>query len=110
MFQKLQKRWGVSAIRVVLVLCTFAVGGSFSGWAARKLMPILELDKGAIYWLVYFVMVTLIWPVSVLTFSIIFGQFTFFKGYLGRMAKRMGFARKKSSEQKSEKRSGMELE
>lgn len=102
MFQKLQKRWGISAIRVVLVLCTFAVGGSFSGFAARKLMPILELDKGAIYWLVYVVLVTLIWPMAVLIFSIVFGQFTFFKGYLGRMATRMGFARKKNDFKKSD--------
>ena len=110
MFQKLQKRWGISALRVVLVLCTFAVAGSFSGWAARKLMPILELDKGAIYWLVYVVLVTLIWPMAVMIFSLVFGQFSFFKGYLGRMAKRMGFGRKKTSETKVEKRAGMEME
>lgn len=104
MFQKLQKRWGISATRVVLVLCTFAIGGSFSGWAARSLMPFLELDKGPFYWLVYVVLVTLIWPMSVLMFSIVFGQFAFFKAYLGRMAKRMGFGRSAVSSESSDKK------
>lgn len=94
MFQKLRQRWGLSTIRVILVLCTFAVAGSLSGYSARKLISLLDLDKGAIYWAVYLVMVTLIWPVAVLIISIPFGQFSFFKSYLRRMAMRMGFARK----------------
>ena len=93
MFQKLRQRWGVSAGRLVLILCTFAIGGSLCGYAARKLLQALDLPDGFIWWLVYLVAVTLLWPVAVMLVSILFGQFSFFKTYLMRMARRMGFAK-----------------
>ncbi len=102
MFKKLRQRWELSTIRVVLVLCTFAVAGSLSGIAARKLMHFLEMEKGVFYWLVYLLIVSLIWPLAVLTVSIPFGQFSFFKAYLRRMSRRLGFAGKQNDSAKSE--------
>ena len=110
MLNKLQKRWGISAWRVVLVLCTFAIGGSLSGWSARKLMPLLELEKGVAFWAVYLVLVTLIWPVAVLIISVFFGQFAFFKSYLARMARRMGFSKKTHTSKKSLKNKSLKFD
>ena len=93
MFQKLRQRWGVSAVRLVLILCTFAIGGSLCGYAARKLMQVLDAPDGVVWWLLYLVLVTLLWPVAVMLVSVLFGQFAFFKSYLMRMARRMGFGK-----------------
>ena len=93
MFQKLRQRWGVSAIRLVLILCTFAVGGSLCGYAAKRLMLLLDAPDGIIWWVLYLLLVTFLWPVAVMLVSVLFGQFSFFKMYLTRMARRMGFGK-----------------
>jgi folate-dependent phosphoribosylglycinamide formyltransferase PurN len=43
------------------------------------------LEKNAAYWLIYPLLLTILWPFSVILVSFVTGQFTFFKGYLGRM-------------------------
>ena len=93
MFQKLRQRWRVGAGRLVLILCTFAIGGSLCGYAARKLMELLDAAEGFVWWLLYLLFVTLLWPVAVMVVSVVFGQFAFFKSYLMRMARRMGFGK-----------------
>jgi folate-dependent phosphoribosylglycinamide formyltransferase PurN len=48
-------------------------------------------EKNWAYWLVYPIVLTILWPFSVLFVSLLTGQFHFFKGYLSRMgAKLMG--------------------
>ena len=94
MFKKLRQRWGLSTIRVVLVLITFAVGGSLCGYAARKLMLWMEVPGGIGWWALYLLLVTVLWPMAVMLISVPFGQFTFFKAYLTRIARKMGFGKK----------------
>ena len=89
MFDKLKEKWKVSGARLFLILCTFAIGGSLCGYAARKLMDLMALEKGVIWYVVYIILVTLLWPVAVITVSVFFGQFRFFRNYLSRMAARM---------------------
>jgi folate-dependent phosphoribosylglycinamide formyltransferase PurN len=43
------------------------------------------LEKNAAYWLIYPLLLTILWPFSVILVSFLTGQFSFFKGYLGRM-------------------------
>src|SRR3954466_12253330 len=81
MFQKLQRKWNVSAFDLVLILFTFAIGGSMTGWVARKLLAQLPIEAGAGWIICYILLVTLIWPVAVMLVSIPFGQFRFFKRY-----------------------------
>ena len=100
MLQKLRQRWGVSAIRLVLILCTFALGGSLCGYAARRIMIWLDVADGFVWWLLYLVTVTLLWPFSVMLVSILFGQYAFFKTYLTRMARRMGFGKRSGTAKK----------
>lgn len=89
MFNKLKNKWGVSWIRLILILCTFAIGGSLCGYLGRKVMLLLPIDKGVLWWVLYIIIITLLWPLCVLVVSIVTGQFAFFKNYLNKMAIRM---------------------
>lgn len=94
MFEKLRRRWGVGPGRLVLILCTFAIGGSLCGYVARNLMVWLGIESGFFWWFLYLLFVTMLWPVSVILVSIFLGQFTFFRQYLLRLFRRMGFGKK----------------
>lgn len=89
MLEKLKKKWNVTGVQLILILCTFAIGGSMDGYISRRIMTLIPLDKGVLWWVVYIVVLTLLWPFCVLLISIFFGQFRFFKNYLARVARRM---------------------
>src|SRR5688572_16928954 len=89
MFERLQTRWKVSGTQLFLVLCVFALGGSATGWFGKVVMNWLSIETGWLWTLIYVIVVTLIWPIAVLLVSIPFGQFSFFKKYLARIARRM---------------------
>ncbi len=93
MFERLQQKWKVSALQVTLILCTFAIGGSLTGYAGKKLMNLLPIEQRWLWILTYIIVVTVLWPLSVLLISIFFGQFRFFAGYLKKIGKRMGLVR-----------------
>ncbi|HEY0356871.1 MAG TPA: hypothetical protein VGC29_11730, partial [Flavisolibacter sp.] len=61
MFQGLQKKWGVSVGRLVLILVTFAVGGSLSGIVAKEIMSVLGIKSTVLYIPIYIIVVTLVW-------------------------------------------------
>lgn len=90
MFENLKKKWKVSGVQLVLILCTFAIGGSLCGYAGRKIMVLLPLDKGVVWYVLYILLITILWPIAVLLVSVFFGQFAFFKNYLKRVGKRLG--------------------
>lgn len=89
MFEKLQKKWKVQGWQLMLILCTFALGGSLTGYASRRLMIFFGIETDWLWILVYIIMVTLLWPISVLLVSIPLGQFSFFINYLKKMGRRM---------------------
>ncbi len=89
MFRKLQERWKVNGLNLMLILSTFALGGSLCGYAGRKLLLLTGLEKGAIWLICYVVLVTLLWPVSVLLISVPLGQFSFFKNYINRIINKL---------------------
>jgi phosphoribosylglycinamide formyltransferase 1 len=87
MFDRLQKKWGVTGLRFVLIFCIFAIGGSLTGYLAKLLMPSFDISSRVLYWLVYIIVVTCLWPFCILLVSVPFGQFRFFWEYekkLGR--------------------------
>lgn len=88
MFERLQKKWKVNGLQLLLILCTFAIGGSLTGYTGRKLMNLLGIGPNWLWILIYIVVVTLLWPMAVLLVSIFFGQFRFFIGYLRKMGRR----------------------
>jgi hypothetical protein len=96
MFEGLKKKWGVSGIRFVLIFCVFALGGSLTGLAGKKLMTFLHIDQQVFYWIVYVVVVTLLWPFCILLVSLPFGQFSFFWNYEKKLWRMVTGKNKKS--------------
>ena len=82
MLQKLQQRWKVNSINLVLIIFTFALGGGLCGIGARKIMELTPVKEKIIWTLIYCILITLLWPLCVLLISIPLGQFAFFKNYL----------------------------
>ena len=101
MLNKLKARWGVNGLGLALILCTFAVGGSLSGYLAKSVMQLMSIDSGWYYLPLYIIVVSLLWPLSVISVSVLFGQFGFFSKYLMKMGARMGFFKGKSVESRS---------
>ncbi len=89
MFKRLKEKWQVSWLQFTLIFCTFALGGSLCGYAGRKLLQVAGMEKNLLYYIVYVVLITLLWPACVLLISIPLGQFSFFKNYLQRIGKRI---------------------
>jgi formyltetrahydrofolate-dependent phosphoribosylglycinamide formyltransferase len=101
MFERLQKKWKVGALQLGLILCTFAIGGSVTGYVGRKLMNFLAIEQGWLWVIIYIFLITLLWPIAVLVVSIPFGQFRFFIAYLMKIGRRMGVVRRQSAVQQS---------
>jgi len=94
MFEKLKQRWKVNGVNLVLIIATFALGGSLCGYAGRKVLMLTGLEKGAFWIILYVLLVTLLWPLCVLLISIPLGQFSFFKGYLTKVWGKMSGRKK----------------
>ncbi len=82
---RLQQKWKVGPVQFWLIMTTFALGGSLSGYLNKQILNLVFLEKNAAYWLIYPLLLTILWPISVILVSFLTGQFLFFKGYLGRM-------------------------
>ena len=93
MFRRLQEKWKVSGFRLVLILCTFAIGGSATGWLGKKIMNGLTIQQDWLWAVVYIILMTLLWPLMVLIVSIPFGQFTFFRNYIRKLGEKLRFLR-----------------
>jgi formyltetrahydrofolate-dependent phosphoribosylglycinamide formyltransferase len=85
----LQEKWRVGPIQFWLVILTFALGGSLSGRLCTKILDLAFFERNWAFWLIYPLFLTILWPFSVIFVSFFTGQFSFFKGYLGRMASKL---------------------
>jgi hypothetical protein len=94
MFEQLRKKWKVTPLQLVLILFTFAIGGSLTGFLGKRIMPVFGIETPWIFIPVYLLLVTFIWPLMVLMVSIPFGQFKFFSRYLKKIGLRMGLLKK----------------
>ena len=82
MLQKLKDRWKVNDLNLILIISTFAIGGSLCGKTGARLLELGGFENSLSYWVVYIILVTLLWPLFVIAISIPLGQFSFFKNYL----------------------------
>ena len=105
MFEKLRKKWKVNVLQLVLILSTFAIGGSLTGFAGKKIMNVLPIEADWLWAIVYIILVTLIWPVMVILVSIPFGQFRFFVNYTRKLGQKMGLIKPEAGDQRPEIRS-----
>jgi hypothetical protein len=96
MFEGLQKKWKVNSLQLVLILCTFAIGGSATGFVAKKIMNAISIQQDWLWAVVYILLLTIIWPLAVIIVSIPFGQFRFFTAYIKKIGAKMGIGRKKT--------------
>jgi formyltetrahydrofolate-dependent phosphoribosylglycinamide formyltransferase len=99
MFEKLKAHWKVNGINLILIIATFALGGSLCGYAGRKILLFTNLEKGVLWFVLYILLITLLWPVCVLLISFPLGQFAFFKRYLIKVWGKMS-GRSKNSHNK----------
>ena len=89
MFKKLQQKWGVNGLNMALIITTFALGGSACARIAGQLLKLASLEKNTIWWVIYILLVTILWPICVIIISYPLGQFKFFKNYLFRIWSKM---------------------
>ena len=88
MFAALKKRWKVNGWRLLLILISFAIAGSATGYVAKLLMNVLQVESAWIYIIIYVAAVTILWPLMVIVVSLLFGQFNFFAIICKRIGKR----------------------
>ena len=93
MFEKLQKKWKVNGSQLVLILCTFAIGGSLTGFVGKKIMNVLSIQQDWLWAIIYILLITIIWPMAVILVSFPFGQFKFFINYIRKIGGKMGLVR-----------------
>ena len=93
MFEKLQKKWKVNGSQLVLILCTFAIGGSLTGFVGKKIMKVLSIQQDWLWAIIYILLITIIWPMAVILVSFPFGQFKFFINYIRKIGVKMGLVR-----------------
>jgi formyltetrahydrofolate-dependent phosphoribosylglycinamide formyltransferase len=98
MFDRLKKKWKVNGLQLTLILCTFAIGGSLTGYTARKLLGLFTIEQRWLWIIVYIIVLTIIWPIAVYLISFPFGQSAFFTNYLKKIGKRFFGNRKPASE------------
>ena len=87
--QRLQQKWKLGKVQFWLVILTFALGGSLSGRLCSYFLKMVFLEKNWLFWLIYPLFLTILWPFSVIFVSFFTGQFSFFKGYLARVGSRL---------------------
>ena len=97
MFERLRKKWNVGAGQLALILLTFAIGGSLTGFIGKKLMNVLAIEQDWLWAIVYILLVTIIWPMAVLLVSIPFGQFRFFISYIRKIGSKVGIGKSNRS-------------
>ncbi len=89
MLNKLQQKWKVGLLQLVLIIITFALGGSLCGYVGRKILTLTNIDKGFLWIVLYVILITILWPMAVILVSIPLGQFAFFKNYLKKVWRRI---------------------
>lgn len=97
MFDKLKQKWKVGGLQLMLILCTFAVGGSLTGFAGKKIMNAMAIGQDWIWAIIYILLITILWPLMVLLVSIPFGQFRFFSRYIRKIGVKMGIVKSDKS-------------
>lgn len=95
---KLQKRWGVSASQVFIILLVFACTG-FTVMFLKK--PIVSFfteggEKSILFSVIYYILILPVYNVILLIYGAIFGQFKFFWEFEKKMLNRITGKKKKA--------------
>ena len=95
MFQYLKEKWNLkSNFQLVIILIVFAITGSSSLYISKPLMEFLSVSTDSMniisYWILRFIIVTLVYQFVLLVVAFLFGQFNWFWNFEKKMLKKMG--------------------
>jgi MFS family permease len=93
MFHKLKQKWKVGGLQLFLIICTFALGGSLTGFIGKKIMNQFGIEQDWLWAILYIFLITIIWPIAVIIVSVPLGQFRFFKVYIRKIGLKMGLVK-----------------
>jgi len=92
---KLKNHWNISSnSQLILILLVFAVNGSLSGLVTKPVLSFLKIEDNThfiIYWLIYFLIISIVYFTLLIVISKIFGQFAFFKKFAKKSLSPLGF-------------------
>jgi len=93
MLNKLQQKWNVSSVQLLLILCTFAVTGTSTAVISRYITGWVGFDEHT-FWLwkllLRIFMLVFGYQVILMIVAFFFGQFPFFWNYEKKILRRMG--------------------
>ena len=93
MLNKLQQKWNVSSVQLLLILCTFAVTGTSTAVISRYITGWVGFDEHTFWvWklLLRIFMLVFGYQVILMIVAFFFGQFPFFWNYEKKILRRMG--------------------
>lgn len=97
MLNRLKKHWNVNGKDLFLILCTFAITGTFTAWLSKKVAEWLLLDKYGLAWWSSKILVLLFgYQIIILAVGFAFGMFPFFWKYEKKILSRLGLMKKAS--------------
>ena len=64
MLERLRKKWKVNGLQLVLIIATFAIGGSATGYVAKKIMNWIAIGPDWLWAIIYILLITIIWPIA----------------------------------------------
>ncbi len=98
MLQRLKKHWEVGNKELFLIICTFAITGTFTAWLSKKVAEWLFLEKfGPAWWLSKLLVLVFGYQIIILIVGFTFGMFPFFWKYEKKILGRFGLLRKKKA-------------
>ena len=88
---KLQKRWGVSASQVFIILLVFACTGFTVMFLKTPIVSFFTggAEKSLLFSVIYYILILPVYNLILLVYGFIFGQFQFFWNFEKRMLGRM---------------------
>jgi formyltetrahydrofolate-dependent phosphoribosylglycinamide formyltransferase len=93
MLNKLQQKWNVSSVQLLLILCTFAVTGTTTAVISRYITGWVGFNEST-FWLwkllLRIFMLVFGYQVILMIVAFFFGQFPFFWNYEKKILRRMG--------------------
>ena len=94
MIKYLKDKWNLkSNFQLVIILIVFAITGSGSLYISKPLMEFLSISSENmdiyIYWILRFIIVTVVYQFVLLLVAFVFGQFNWFWNFEKKILKKM---------------------
>ena len=95
MIKYLKEKWNLkSNLQLVIILIVFAITGSGSLYISKPLMEFLSISSEKmdifLYWILRFIIVTVVYQFVLLIVAFVFGQFNWFWNFEKKILKKMG--------------------